>query len=41
MDLLNIIAVLITLSACFNYMNYRFIGLPSTIGILQSSTEAS
>lgn len=34
MELLNIIALLITLAACFNYLNYRFIGLPTTIGIM-------
>lgn len=34
MELLNVIAVLITLSAFFNYVNYRFIGLPTTIGIM-------
>lgn len=34
MELLNVIAVLITLSAVFNYVNYRFIGLPTTIGIM-------
>lgn len=34
MELLNIIAILITLSAIFNYINHRFIGLPNTIGIM-------
>ncbi|MFT7583815.1 MAG: CPA1 family monovalent cation:H+ antiporter [Cellvibrionaceae bacterium] len=34
MELLNIIALLITLAAGFNYLNYRFIGLPTTIGIM-------
>ncbi|MDH5182742.1 MAG: sodium:proton antiporter [Gammaproteobacteria bacterium] len=34
MDLLNIIAVLITLSALFSYINYRYIGLPTSIGIM-------
>ena len=34
MDIINIIAVLITLSALFGYINARFIGLPGTIGIL-------
>ncbi len=34
MELLNIIALLITLAAVFNYLNYRFIGLPTTIGIM-------
>ena len=34
MDIINIIAVLITLSALFGYINAKFIGLPSTIGVL-------
>lgn len=34
MDILNIIAILISLAAIFNYINYRYIGLPTTIGIL-------
>jgi len=34
MDLLNVIAILITLAAVFNYINYRYIGLPTTIGIM-------
>jgi CPA1 family monovalent cation:H+ antiporter len=34
MDLLNVIAILITLAAIFNYINYRYIGLPTTIGIM-------
>lgn len=34
MDLLNIIAILITLAAIFSYINYRYIGLPTTIGIM-------
>lgn len=34
MDFLNIIAILISLSAVFNYINYRYIGLPTTIGIM-------
>lgn len=34
MDLLNIIAILLTLSTIFNYLNYRYISLPTTIGIM-------
>ncbi len=34
MDILNIIAILLTLSAIFSYLNYRFIRLPTTIGIM-------
>jgi CPA1 family monovalent cation:H+ antiporter len=34
MNLLNIVAILITLSALFGYINYRFIKLPTTIGLM-------
>ena len=34
MKLFNILAILITLSAGFSYLNYRFIGLPNTIGLM-------
>jgi len=34
MKLFNIIAVLITLSAAFSYINYRYIQLPNTIGLM-------
>ena len=34
MKLFNIIAVLITLSAAFSYINHRFIRLPTTIGLM-------
>jgi len=34
MKLFNILAVLITLSAGFSYLNHRFIGLPNTIGLM-------
>jgi monovalent cation:H+ antiporter, CPA1 family len=34
MELFNIIAILITLSALFGYVNYRFIRLPTTIGLM-------
>jgi CPA1 family monovalent cation:H+ antiporter len=33
-SLLDISAVLLTLAALFGYLNYRFIGLPTTIGIM-------
>lgn len=41
MDLLNLSAVLITLAAIFSYTNYRYIGLPSTIGIMLMSLASS
>ncbi|MFQ6021933.1 MAG: cation:proton antiporter [Acidiferrobacterales bacterium] len=34
MELLNLIAVLITLSALFSYVNYRYLHLPTTIGVM-------
>ena len=34
MNLFNILAVLITLTAFFSYINHRFIGLPVTIGVM-------
>ena len=34
MKLFNILAVLITLSAVFSYINHRFIKLPTTIGVM-------
>jgi monovalent cation:H+ antiporter, CPA1 family len=34
MELFNIIAILISLSALFGYVNYRFIKLPTTIGLM-------
>ena len=34
MSLFEIISVLVTLSAFFSYLNYRFIGLPTTIGLM-------
>ncbi len=33
MELINIIAVLISLAAVFSYVNYRYIGLPISIGV--------
>ncbi|MEJ2683625.1 MAG: sodium:proton antiporter [Candidatus Sulfobium sp.] len=34
MNLFNIVAILITLSAAFGYLNHRFIRLPNTIGLM-------
>ena len=34
MNLINLIAVILTLSAVFSYINFRFIGLPTTIGVM-------
>lgn len=34
MEILNTIAILLTLSAVFSYLNYRFIKLPTAIGIM-------
>ncbi len=34
MDLFNILAILITLTAVFSYINFRYIGLPVTIGVM-------
>ncbi len=34
MELFNIMAILITLSALFGYLNYRFIKLPTIIGLM-------
>ena len=33
-EALNLAAILITLSALFSYINHRFIGLPTTIGVM-------
>ena len=34
MDLFQIITILITLAALFSYLNYRYLRLPQTIGIM-------
>lgn len=34
MDLFSILAILITLTAAFSYINHRYIGLPVTIGVM-------
>jgi CPA1 family monovalent cation:H+ antiporter len=34
MDLIHLIALILTLSAAFSYINFRFIGLPTTIGVM-------
>ncbi len=41
MDLFTIAAALITLAAVFSYVNYRFIGLPTTIGVMLISLVMS
>lgn len=41
MNFFNIVAILITLSAVFGYINYRFIKLPTTIGIMLISILVS
>ena len=34
MDLISLIAIILSLSAAFAYINFRFIGLPTTIGVM-------
>lgn len=41
MDILNTVAILLTLSAIFSYLNYRFIKLPTAIGIMLISLVLS
>ena len=41
MNLFNIISILITIVALFSYINYRFIKLPTTIGLMLISLLAS
>lgn len=41
MDLFNVIAILLTLSAAFGYLNHRFIKLPVTIGTMLISIVLS
>ena len=41
MEILNIIAIILTLSAIFSYLNYRFIQLPTAIGIMLISLVLS
>ena len=41
MEILNTIAILLTLSAVFSYLNYRFIKLPTAIGIMLISLVIS
>ncbi len=41
MEILNTIAILLTLSAVFSYLNYRFIKLPTAIGIMLISLALS
>ncbi len=41
MSVFQIIAVLLTLSALFSYLNYRFIKLPTTVGVMLIALIAS
>ena len=41
MDLFNILAILLTLTAVFSYLNHRYIGLPVTIGVMLISFSLS
>ncbi|MEC4673673.1 MAG: sodium:proton antiporter [Nitrospirota bacterium] len=41
MELFNILAIVITLTAGFSYINHRFIGLPVTIGVMLIALVAS
>ena len=41
MSVFQIIAVLLTLTALFSYLNYRFIRLPTTIGVMLIALIAS
>ena len=34
MDIINLVAIIITITALFSYLNYRFLRLPITIGVL-------
>ncbi len=34
MELVNLLAIILSLSAAFSYINFRFIGLPTTIGVM-------
>jgi len=41
MHLFNIIAIMVTLSVFFNFLNYRYIKLPQTIGLMLIAILAS
>lgn len=41
MDLFNVLAILITLTAVFSYINHRYIGLPVTIGVMAIALSIS
>ena len=41
MKLFNILAALLTISALFSYLNYRFIKMPTTIGVMAISLLGS
>ncbi len=34
MDMVTLVSILLTLSAAFAYLNFRFVGLPTTIGVM-------
>ena len=34
MELVNLVAIVLSLSAAFSYINFRFIGLPTTVGVM-------
>ena len=38
MDLFDILAIVLTLTAGFSYLNYQFIRLPVTIGVILAMT---
>ena len=41
MDLFNIVAILLTITALFAYFNHRYLGLPVTIGVMCISLVVS
>lgn len=41
MSLWNLIAIVLTLAGLFSYLNYRFVGLPTTIGVMLVALMAS
>jgi len=41
MELIEVIAILVTLAAALSYVNHRFIRLPSTVGLMLGSLAAS
>ena len=41
MDFINLIAIILSLSAAFAYLNFRFIGLPTTVGVMLIALSVS